>query len=215
MPVRRTVAAFDFDGTLSSRDNFLPFLRLVAGRRDYTRALAAAAPALVRAARDPARRDDAKAVVLRRTLGGRREDALRDLGTRYARLVVTRHLHPAVVARLEAHRVAGHELVLVSASLHLYLDRVAELLGIPVVLATAMAVGPDGRLTGEIHGANVRGAEKARRLDAWLDGDEVTVFAYGDSDGDAELLARADHPVQVDRRGRIPHLEIGLPHTPR
>ena len=34
----RTVAAFDFDGTLSSRDNFLRFVRLVAGTADTARA---------------------------------------------------------------------------------------------------------------------------------------------------------------------------------
>jgi phosphatidylglycerophosphatase C len=200
----RTVAAFDFDGTLSSRDNVLPYLRIVAGGVRLAQALAAAAPSLLATHRDPTRRDVAKAEVLRRTLRARREDHLRDLGRRFARLVVTRHMHPEVVARLRAHQEAGHDVALVSASLRLYLDPVAELLGIPTVLATEMEVGPDGRLTGEIAGANVRGPEKVRRLDAWLGDADAIVFAYGDSRGDTELLARADHPIQVDRRGRIP-----------
>lgn len=206
----RTVAAFDFDRTLSSRDNVLAYLRVVAGTGDLARAVAAAAPALLSARHDPAQRDVAKAVVLRRTLAGRREDYLRDLGARFARLVVLEHLHADVVARLDAHRAAGHQLVLVSASLRLYLDPIAELLGVPTVLATAMEVGPDGRLTGELAGANVRGPEKARRLDEWIGrGANVAVYAYGDSDGDRELLARADHPVRVDRHGRIPNLDAG------
>ena len=220
----RTVAAFDFDGTLSSRDNFLRFVRLVAGNADTARAMAAAVPSLLASRKDKAQRDVAKATVLRQTLGGRREDSLRDLGTRFARLVVERHLNPHVVERLDAHRALGHELVIVSASLTLYLDPVAELLGIPTVLATAMEVDADGRLTGEMTGENVRGPEKARRLDAWLDttpdttpdtrpdttpdtrtGDtSAVVFAYGDSHGDTELLARADHPVLVDAKGRVP-----------
>lgn len=209
-PPTRAVAAFDFDGTLSSRDNVLAYLRVVAGTGELARAVAAAAPALLAARRDPSQRDVAKEVVLRRTLAGRRDDYLRDLGARYARLVVLEHLHPEVVARLDAHRAAGHELVLVSASLRLYLEPIAELLGVPTVLATAMEVGPDGRLTGELAGANVRGPEKARRLDEWLgSGDGVVVYAYGDSDGDRELLARADHPIRVDRHGRIPNLDAG------
>jgi phosphatidylglycerophosphatase C len=71
-------------------------------------------------------------------------------------------------------------------------------------------VGPDGRLTGELAGANVRSAEKVRRLEAWIAGstlgDEAIVWAYGDSAGDRELLARADHPVRVgrDRLTRAP-----------
>lgn len=200
----RTVAAFDFDGTLSSRDNFLRFVRLAAGTAATARALAAAAPTAVTARRDPAQRDMAKAIVLRRTLRGHPAAALRDLGDRFARTVVADHLHPEVADRLEAHRRAGHELVIVSASLVCYLEPAAAALGVPTVLATDLAVGPDGRCTGELAGPNVRGPEKAARLDAWLGGAPARVWAYGDSAGDRELLARADHPCRVDRRGRVP-----------
>jgi phosphatidylglycerophosphatase C len=198
------VAAFDFDGTLSSRDSFLRFVRLVAGPAATATAMAKAVPALLASRRDATQRDVAKAIVLRETMRGRQIDHVRDLGARYARLVVTRHLNPEVVDRLEAHRAADHELVIVSASLTCYLEPVAERLGIPTVLATELEVGPDDRYSGELAGPNVRGAEKARRLDAWLGSDAAVVYAYGDSHGDAELLARADHPFLVDARGRIP-----------
>jgi HAD superfamily hydrolase (TIGR01490 family) len=194
------VAAFDFDGTLSTRDSFLPYLRIVAGTRDLARAIAAAAPALAASRRDPSQRDVAKAIMLRGTLAGRSEAYLRDVGARYARLVVARRLAPDTVARLEQHRAEGHDIVLVSASLHVYLDPIAELLGADAVLATALEVDADGRCTGEIAGANVRGLEKVYRLDAWLAGRDVVIHAYGDSSGDDELLARAHHGIRVDRK---------------
>jgi len=195
-----TVAAFDFDGTLSTRDNFLPYLRIVAGTRALARAIAAAAPALAASRRDPLQRDIAKAIVLRGTLAGRSEAYLRDVGARFARLVVAQHLARDTMARLEAHRTDGHAIVLVSASLHVYLDSIAELLGVDAVLATALEVDADGRCTGEIAGANVRGIEKVRRLDEWLAGRDLVVHAYGDSSGDDELLARAHHGIRVDRK---------------
>ena len=204
----RTVAAFDFDGTLSSRDNVVPYLRTACGTAAVARAGAAAAPALLAARRDPAQRDVAKTIVVERLLTGRTEATLRDLGRRFARLVVARHLHPQVAERLVAHREAGHEVVLVSASLTLYLDAVAELLGVPAVLATTVAVDSAGRCTGALAGPNVRGPEKVRRLEEWLDGSDALVYAYGDSSGDDELLARADHGVRVDRRGGIPPLAL-------
>ena len=49
-------------------------------------------------------------------------------------------------------------------------------------------------------GGNCRGAEKARRLRAYLHSDDVELWAYGDSAGDTELLAMADHPVRVGAR---------------
>ena len=200
----RTVAAFDFDGTLSTRDNFMRFVRLVAGTTDTAKAVAAAAPTLLASRSDKAKRDDAKAMVLRATFAGRSDAHVRDLGARFARLVASEHMNPHVVERLDAHRDLGHDLVIVSASLTCYLEPAAAILGIPTVLATEMAVGPDGRCTGEIVGANVRGPEKAARLAAWIGDAPTRVFAYGDSHGDTELLAMADHGIMVDRRGRIP-----------
>ncbi len=198
-PPTRTVAAFDFDGTLTTRDTLVPYLRLVAGTRECLRAIAVAGPELVRGRTDDVARDRAKAMVLDTLLAGRRERPLRDIGERYARMLVARQLRPETRAALERHREAGHELVLVSASLTLYLDAVACELRIPHVLATAMEVDDTGVLTGRLACANVRADEKARRLDAWLAGAHALVHAYGDSRGDDALLARADHPTRVGR----------------
>jgi phosphatidylglycerophosphatase C len=56
-----------------------------------------------------------------------------------------------------------------------------------------------------VGGLNNRGPEKVARLQAWLDarfgsGADVELWAYGDSPGDAELLAMADHPTWIGRR---------------
>ncbi len=69
------------------------------------------------------------------------------------------------------------------------------------MLATQLEVAGDGRLTGRLQGANVRGPEKKARVEAWIAqrlGDRpFRLWAYGDSAGDRELLAMADHPVRV------------------
>ena len=56
------------------------------------------------------------------------------------------------------------------------------------------------RICHVVSSPNCRAAEKVRRLDAWLAASglrDATVWAYGDSNGDRELLARADHPLFV------------------
>jgi phosphoserine phosphatase len=85
----------------------------------------------------------------------------------------------------------------------MYLRPIAERLRFDAVLSTDLEIGPDGLLTGRIDGANVRGAEKARRLDAWIGDRPAYVWAYGDSSGDKMLWARADHPVRVGRRAQL------------
>jgi phosphatidylglycerophosphatase C len=199
-PSPRTIAAFDFDRTLSTRDNVLPFLRSVAGPWRVKAALIVAAPDLVRAAAgDRSRRDFAKATVVRRVLAGRDATTVEVQGRRFAEGIAAAHLRADVVERAAWHRDCGHELVIVSASLGTYLRPVAEALGFDAVLATELEVGADGALTGGLAGANVRGPEKVRRLDAWLHGAHAVVWAYGDGPDDRELLARADHAVMVGR----------------
>jgi len=131
---------------------------------------------------------------------------LRTLGASFARELVDR-ARPEVVARLHWHRSQGHIVVVVSASLDLYVEPAASLLGANATLATRMEIGPHGRLTGRIQGRNCRGEEKARRLAEWISlqgGRELfELWAYGNSAGDKELLEMADHPVNVGRLGRM------------
>jgi phosphatidylglycerophosphatase C len=202
-PAQVVVAAFDVDHTLTVRDCVVPFLRRVAGPNRLARRLAAHSHLVVPAAarRD---RDALKAIVTSVALRGRHIDEVRDAGRRFGADVARAWLRPDTVARLAWHRRQGHLVALVSASFEVYLDVVGEHLGVDAVLATRLAVDDEGRCTGELVGANCRGAEKVHRLHAWLDESHggraaVVLWAYGDSNGDRELLADADHPVRVGR----------------
>jgi phosphatidylglycerophosphatase C len=198
----KVVAVFDFDGTLSPRDNVLPFIRAAAGTIRLLRGLVAAAPRLTIALVSDRGREPAKAALVRHTLKGYDADELAARGERFAELVVQRHLRPEVVERVEWHRRHGHELVLASASFSVYLEPVGRHLGFAAVLATELEIGKDGGLTGNLAGHNVRRREKVRRLDAWLGDRPAYVWAYGDSRGDHELFERADRPIWVGRRRR-------------
>jgi phosphatidylglycerophosphatase C len=197
------VAAFDFDGTLSRRDNFVPFLRYFAGTAATGRAFAVGAAHLLTAGRSRWSRNDMKAEVLQQLVAGREVADLHDAAREFAADVVARHLRAEAVERADWHRVQGHRLVIVSASLGAYLRPIARHLRFDAVLATELEVGPDGFLTGRMRGENVRGPEKARRIDEWIARElpDATpfVWAYGDSSGDKELWARADRAVRLGR----------------
>lgn len=198
--VTTTVAAFDFDETLTHRDTVVPFLRLVAGRRRIGAGMALRS---VRTFQALARRDRhlLRSVVTEVVFAGRPIDEIERSGERFGDRIVADLLRPDTVERLRWHVDRGHRVVIVSASYEQYLHRVAAHLGVQAVLATRLDV-VDGRCTGRLDGANCRGPEKVHRLDDWLTGeglsrDEITLWAYGDSSGDRELLAWADHPVRV------------------
>jgi phosphatidylglycerophosphatase C len=198
------VAAFDFDGTLSPRDNFVPFLRRFAGTTAAARAFAVAGARVAKAGRSHWSRNALKAEVLDQLVGGRDAADLDDVALEFASEVIARHLHAGAVERADWHRTQGHRLVIVSASLAAYLRPIGSHLRFDAVLATELEVGDDGRLTGRMDGENVRGPEKARRLDEWIARElpdaSPFVWAYGDSSGDTELWARADRAVRLGRR---------------
>jgi phosphatidylglycerophosphatase C len=204
------VAAFDFDGTLLPRDSFLPFLVRVKGYRSFGWAAVRSAPTVVgslaaAADRDAVDRDAIKEALVSRTLGGYPAARLGKLGDAYGAELAAR-LSPSMTKRIDWHRRRAHRLVLVSASLDVYLAPLGRLIGFDAVLATRLEVGEDGLLTGRLEGLNCRGQEKELRLRSWLAatlGDAaIELWAYGDSAGDRELLAMADHPTRVGRRQR-------------
>ena len=93
-------------------------------------------------------RNGIKAEVLQQLLGGRDAADLDDTARVFAADVLARHLRAEAVERAEWHRTQGHRLVIVSASLAVYLRPIAERLRFDAVLATELEVGDDGRLTG-------------------------------------------------------------------
>jgi len=201
---RRTVAAFDFDGTLTRRDTLLPFLVQLCGPSRVAWALASEAPVLASVALGRGDRDAGKARLLARVLAGRPMAAVQAVVDSYAADVTARRLRPDTVTRLRWHVRNGHDVVVVSASPELYVAPIVRRLGVTTVLATGLEVDAADRLTGRLLGANVRGPEKERRLREHLGSEPVTLYAYGDSTGDRELLAMADVGLQV-RRVVVPH----------
>ena len=207
-PVVRRVVAFDFDGTLTRRDTLVPFLARLYGPARVVAHGAAVGPPWRRAP-GVHRRDEMKAQLLRRLTAGDDPGRVAEAGEAYA-AELEAALLPHMVERIEAHRAAGHELVAVSASMSAYLDPLlGERLGFDAVMAVGLLVGDDGRLSGEMLGPNVRGPHKEVVLRRWLaetatrEG-ELELWAYGNSSGDAELLAMAQHATKVDGRRPTP-----------
>jgi HAD superfamily hydrolase (TIGR01490 family) len=201
----RRIAAFDFDGTLTQRDTLVPFLVRACGAAAVARATAKVAPVAVRSRLGRLEdaihhRDATKVAMLRELFRGRDAAWFAEQGAAFS-TTLARRLRPVMVEQVAWHREQEHELVIVSAGLRTYLEPFAAEHGFDHLIAVELAVGPDGRLTGELSGPNVRGPEKAVRLEAWLDGHAPEMlWAYGNSSGDKELLEMADVPVWVAGR---------------
>ena len=207
-PTARQIAAFDFDGTLTRRDTVVPFLLRLFGAGRVVRAVSQVAPTAARARlgrleSELHHRDVVKERLLQVLFRGEDPDHIAAIGRSFADTIPAR-LQTETMARVAWHREQGHALVIVSASLLAYLEPFAADHGFDHVIGVGLEVGDDGRLTGRLTGPNVRGPEKEVRLRAWLGEGPRTMWAYGNSSGDRELLAMADHPTWVTPARRRP-----------
>jgi len=197
------VAAFDFDGTLTRGDTFLPFLARGLGWPRLLWAMLRCSPWLAAYALRLIRNDVAKARLMQATLSGLSLAELDNWRTRWLAQDFQGQWQDWTLARLAWHQQAGHCGVIVSASPDIYLARVAEQLGVDGLICTEMEVAPGKEgacLTGRMRTPNCHGAQKVLRLNHWLTArfgavplGAMTLYAYGDTAGDKPLLRQAQH----------------------
>ena len=216
-PARPTVAAFDFDGTLTDGGQRVPLPRQPARPPARARAPRSASPppSCGRPITGGTAADEVKEKLFNRLLGGLPVEELDRRSAVFARRHLQRHLRDDTRRRLEWHRRQGHYTVIVSASPECYVSPAGEELGVDGVVATRLAVGGGGLLTGGYEGKNCRGAEKYARLVVHLrsrgllsnnGGEHPVLWAYGNSRGDLRLLNAADHGVDAGRLGPLGRL---------
>jgi phosphatidylglycerophosphatase C len=189
-----TIAAFDFDGTMTDSDTLLPFIIHCTSVPRFALGIAQAFPRLLISYLTQTNyRQTCKECVLTQFFQHMPQKDLQKTAECFAATTLKSKIKPAALQRLRWHQSQGHTCVLISASLEIYLDPWARSVGFNRVLGSRLATDRDGRLTGKLEGLNCRGAEKTRRLqEAFGPKSNYTLYAYGDSSGDADLLALAD-----------------------
>jgi phosphatidylglycerophosphatase C len=189
--IYRPIVAFDFDGTLTIRDTFTAFLAWRAGPVGYRAGLARLLPDLARYLRDHDR-GRLKAAAVRRFLAGLGRADLEDAARRFAEGRARSLLRPDAIRAWRRWQSQSARLVIVTASPEEIVAPFARGLGADSLIGTRLAYDENDRLTGELKGENCRGPEKVRRLKETFGPDVRLEAAFGDTDGDKEMLALAE-----------------------
>jgi HAD superfamily hydrolase (TIGR01490 family) len=184
------LALFDFDGTLTDRELFPDFMHFAVTPRRLAIGRVVLAPVVVGYKLGLVSGVATRACIVDFAFRGRSEDELRDAGERFAREIVPAALRPEAMARLRWHREQGDTVVVVSGAFDLYLSHWCAQHGLDLLCSSLES--SDGVMTGRYAGAQCAGAEKARRVRERYDLSRFdTVYAYGDTREDRELLALA------------------------
>ena len=182
------VFAFDFDGTLTTRDTLIAFIRYACGTPRFLLGFLLHAPLLVLMKLRLYSNGKAKQRLFSWFFRGMPIETFDALCQSFAS--THRHLlRPETVRLLQQALSEGSEVLVVSASID---NWVQPFFPVVTVLGTQIEV-IDGRLSGRFLTPNCYGQEKVRRILALHpDRSAYRLTAYGDSRGDRELLAFAD-----------------------
>jgi HAD superfamily hydrolase (TIGR01490 family) len=199
-----TIAVFDLDGTITTRDTTAAFL--LGYLREHPRRLARCFPLAVSIAGFAVGLVDnavLKRAAVHAILGGAGRDEIAAWTERFVPWCLEALVRPMARTRIEAHRSARHHLILASASLDLHVEPIGKALGFAKVICTKVAWTRGQRVSGDLDGGNIRSDKKLAAVQRAVSLAEAAprsarVIAYSDHHADLPLLCWADQAVAVN-----------------
>ena len=186
------LAAFDFDGTLTTKDTFLAFVRFTHGFPRMILGFLRFSPWFVLMKMGRYSNGALKERIFAYFYRGASYVQFVQWGKDFSHEAISM-LNTSMLKRLQWHASNGHTLCVVTASIDEWVRPICLKLGVDEVIATRVEVSSEGTLTGSFSSPNCYGAQKVRRLfEVYPQCRIGYLYAYGDSRGDKELLDFAD-----------------------
>lgn len=193
--MKKKIYCFDFDGTLTTSDTLLEFIKYAKGTSRFLMVFLMYSPLLVLMKLHLYPNWKAKQQIFAHLFAGMRIEKFDALCRGFAE--ESQHLlRPKGITLMHEALVAGAQVFIVSASIDNWVRPffdIRNLKGVQV-LGTQIEV-EDGKLTGRFKSNNCYGKEKVHRIAEALksfERSEYEIEAFGDSRGDKEMLAFAD-----------------------
>jgi phosphatidylglycerophosphatase C len=201
--VKKQIAFFDFDGTLTFQDTLLEFIRFSKGTAKLYGGFLLHSPLLIAYKLKIISNQRAKEAILRFFFRKMPLYRFEEQCAHFAEQRLPHLLRPKGMHEIRQLQEKGFEIVIVSASPANWIRPWTDTIG-ATLLATRLEIrtGPAGQpgaiapppsaewLTGNISGKNCYGPEKINRIkEQFLLEDYDTIYTYGDTKGDLPMLA--------------------------
>lgn len=181
------LALFDFDGTITTREMFRPFLEFAVSRRRRVLGGVVLAPLVIGYKFGWVPGNLIRKWAVRVGLTGIRASHASEQGSRFASEILPGVLREIAIERIRWHKQQGDRIVVVSGALDVYLSHWCRQHDVELICSELEV--KDGQLTGRYRGAQCVSAEKPRRVREAYDLEAYPViYAYGDTREDHDLL---------------------------
>jgi phosphatidylglycerophosphatase C len=184
------LALFDFDGTITSREMFRPFIEFAVSPRRRALGSALLGPMVLGYKLGWVPPNLMRRCAVHVALRGIAEAKAFALGADFARTMLPGVVRDHAWERIQWHKAQGDRVVVVSGALDVYLSHWCREHGLDLLCSRLESRG--GTLTGRYRGEQCVNAEKSRRVVGAYDLSRYPViYAYGDTREDMDLLGLA------------------------
>jgi len=186
-----SLALFDFDGTITTRDSLIQFIKFAVGKPKFYMGLFSLCGMLAKYKLGIIPNDQAKESLISYFFKGWDYALFQKVCDAYSLNEIDRITRTEALDKITWHKSKGHRVVVVSASMENWLAQWCASHDLELIGTQLEVIA--GKLTGKFATKNCYGAEKLNRVRAALQLDDYRpIYAYGDSAGDKDMLAIAD-----------------------
>jgi len=188
-----TVAVFDFDGTLTTKDTLLLFIRYACGTKKFFFGMILYSPFIFLMLLHLYPNWKCKEKIFSHFFKKMPYEEFNKKGISFANVFFEKIIRTQMTERLQWHLEQGHKVYVISASIEEWVIPLCKKLGNVTVLATKVKSDLSGFAS-----PNCYGQEKINRLlQVEPKRKEYFLYAYGDSRGDKEMLSFADKSTLI------------------
>ena len=181
------IAFFDFDGTITTKDTLLEFVKFSKGSPRFYLGFLLTSPWMVAYKLKLTSNHKAKEKFLAWFFRNTPQPIFQDWCQRFAAEIIPRLIRPKALTEIAKLQELGTTVVIVSASPENWIQPWSAPKGINLI-ATRLTLKKD-QLTGKIEGRNCHGKEKVNRIkENYTLTDYNEIIAYGDTSGDRPML---------------------------
>lgn len=183
-----SIAFFDFDGTITSKDTLAEILKFAKGKSAYYSGLAILSPVIVLYKTGLLSNHRAKEIMLKYFFKGMPINAFDNLCKEFTEKKLPALIREKALEEIKQHLQNNIKVVVVSASPVNWVKPWCNQLNIDCI-ATYLEV-KENKITGKISGRNCSGNEKVKHiLNNYVLSRYSKIYAYGDTKGDLPMLA--------------------------
>jgi phosphatidylglycerophosphatase C len=191
--LQKSIAFFDFDGTITTKDTMFEFVKYSRGSARYWIGLCLISPWLVAMKFGLISKARAKEKLLTYFFGNSDIDKFNTDCHSFTAAIIPGLLRKEALIAIQKHKKENTDIVVVSASPENWVGPWCIQNNLQYI-CTRLEVS-NKKITGKLLGPNCNGLEKVSRIKEKFDTAEYkTIYCYGDSTGDKQMLQLATHP---------------------